>query len=80
MAQTAGVVCVLGKQKESPSLVYFMTIDEAKFRRPVVPGDVLEYHMTRLSKRRNMWWYRGVAKVRGEVVAEAKVGAMIMES
>lgn len=81
MAQTAGVVCVLGKANpEKPSLVYFMTIDEAKFRRPVVPGDVLEYHMTRINRRRNMWWYRGEAKVRGEVVAEAKVGAMIVEN
>lgn len=81
MAQTAGVVCVLGKSgQQKPSLVYFMTIDEAKFRRPVVPGDVLEYHMTRISRRRNMWWYRGEAKVRGELVAQAKVGAMIMES
>lgn len=80
MAQTAGVVCVLGKTVGTPSLVYFMTIDEAKFRRPVVPGDVLEYHMTRIARRRNMWWYRGEAKVRGELVAEAKVGAMIMEN
>lgn len=80
MAQTAGVVCVLGKDKKQPSLVYFMTIDEAKFRRPVVPGDVLEYHMTRIARRRNMWWYRGEAKVRGELVAEAKVGAMIVEN
>lgn len=80
MAQTAGVICVLGKQQEKPSLVYFMTIDEAKFRRPVVPGDVLEYHMTRITRRRNMWWYRGEAKVCGELVAEAKLGAMIMEN
>ncbi len=80
MAQTAGVVCVLAKDNPSPSLVYFMTIDEAKFRRPVVPGDVLEYHMTRISKRRNMWWYRGEARVKGELVAEARVGAMIMEN
>jgi len=81
MAQTAGVICILGKGKvEKPSMVYFMTIDETKFRRPVVPGDVLEYHMTRLNRRRNMWWYRGEARVRGELVAEAKLGAMIMES
>ncbi|MEP9347577.1 3-hydroxyacyl-ACP dehydratase FabZ [Xanthobacter sp. KR7-225] len=80
MAQTAGVICVLGKERETPSLVYFMTIDEAKFRRPVVPGDVLEYHMTRITRRRNMWWYRGEAKVRGELVAEARLGAMIMET
>ncbi len=54
-----------------------MTIDKAKFRKPVVPGDVLEYHMTQMSKRRNMWWFRGEAKVDGQIVAEAEVGAMI---
>lgn len=80
MAQTAGVICVLGKEQARPPLVYFMTIDDAKFRRPVVPGDVLEYHMTRVTRRRNMWWYKGEAKVRGELVAEAKLGAMIMEN
>lgn len=81
MAQTAGVICILSKggiPKDQPApLVYFMTIDEAKFRRPVVPGDVLEYHMTKVSKRRNMWWYRGEARVGSELVAEARVGAMI---
>ncbi|MEP9366944.1 3-hydroxyacyl-ACP dehydratase FabZ [Xanthobacter sp. VNH20] len=81
MAQTAGVICILSKPERPadlpPPLVYFMTIDEAKFRRPVVPGDVLEYHMTKISRRRNMWWYRGEAKVGGELVAEARLGAMI---
>lgn len=78
MAQTAGVLCIrsmLGQTK--PALVYFMTIDKAKFRKPVVPGDVLEYHMNRIARRRNMWWYRGEAKVGGEIVAEAELGAMI---
>lgn len=81
MAQTAGVICILsqgGIPKDRPApLVYFMTIDETKFRRPVVPGDVLEYHMTKMTRRRNMWWYRGEAKVAGELVAEARLGAMI---
>ncbi|WP_127089719.1 3-hydroxyacyl-ACP dehydratase FabZ [Aquabacter cavernae] len=81
MAQTAGVVCILAKggiPKDQPApLVYFMTIDDAKFRRPVVPGDVLEYHMVKETKRRNMWWYRGEARVAGELVAQARVGAMI---
>ncbi|HSI39786.1 MAG TPA: 3-hydroxyacyl-ACP dehydratase FabZ [Xanthobacteraceae bacterium] len=79
MAQTAGTICLLGSDKGVPALVYFMTIDKAKFRRPVVPGDVLEYHMTRLTKRRNMWWFRGEAKVAGQLVAEAEVGAMIAQ-
>jgi 3-hydroxyacyl-[acyl-carrier-protein] dehydratase len=80
MAQTAGVLCVLAWPKEaSPPYVYFMTIDEAKFRKPVVPGDVVEYHMTMLRRRKNMWWYRGEAKVAGELVAEAKLSAMMAE-
>lgn len=80
MAQTAGVVCILSHGVPGPDfspLVYFMTIDETKFRRPVGPGDVLEYHMTKVARRRNMWWYRGEARVAGELVAEAKLGAMI---
>ncbi|WP_183192106.1 3-hydroxyacyl-ACP dehydratase FabZ [Ancylobacter tetraedralis] len=78
MAQTAGTICLWQYPVENASpLVYFMTIDKAKFRRPVVPGDVLEYHMTKLTKRRNMWWFRGEAKVDGQLVAEAEVSAMI---
>ena len=45
-----------------------------------VPGDVLEYHMTRKARRKMMWWYRGEAKVGGELVAEAEVGAMLVEA
>jgi 3-hydroxyacyl-[acyl-carrier-protein] dehydratase len=81
MAQTAGVLCIRSMPgKEKPALVYFMTIDKAKFRKPVVPGDVLEYHMTRIARRKNMWWYRGEGKVSGQIVAEAELGAMIVES
>jgi len=60
--------------------VYFMTIDKAKFRKPVGPGDVIEYHMTKKTRRKTMWWYRGEAKVAGELVAEAEVGAMLIEA
>ena len=79
MAQTAGVLCVRAGAKK-PQLVYFLTIDKAKFRKPVVPGDVVEYHVTKINRRRNMWWYRGQAKVNGQVAAEAEVGAMIAEA
>ena len=78
MAQTAGVLCVHAR-KESPPYVYFMTIDGAKFRKPVIPGDTIEYHMTLHKRRRNMWWYRGEAKVGGELVAEAMLSAMMGE-
>ena len=80
MAQTAGTLCIRALPGQAkPSLVYFLTIDKAKFRKPVVPGDVLEYHMTRIKRRKNMWWFRGEAKVGGEIVAEAELGAMIAE-
>jgi 3-hydroxyacyl-[acyl-carrier-protein] dehydratase len=80
MAQTAGALCVASGLVGKPKSVYFITIDKAKFRRPVGPGDVVEYHMTKKARKKNMWWYRGEAKVGGNVVAEAEVGAMIIEA
>ena len=53
--------------------MFFMTIDKAKFRKPVRPGDTLEYHVDKVAKRRNIWWYRGEAKVGGVLVAEAEL-------
>jgi 3-hydroxyacyl-[acyl-carrier-protein] dehydratase len=80
MAQTAGVMVLTSRAKiEKPSLVYFLTIDNAKFRKPAEPGDIIEYHMQKKARRKNMWWYRGEAKVAGNVIAEAEVGAMIAE-
>jgi 3-hydroxyacyl-[acyl-carrier-protein] dehydratase len=78
MAQTGGAVCILANMQRSQSLrVYLMTIDKAKFRKPVVPGDTIEYHIAKTARRRNMWWFRGEAKVAGQLVAEAEVGAMV---
>jgi 3-hydroxyacyl-[acyl-carrier-protein] dehydratase len=78
MAQTAGALCVLARMGgERPQHVFFLTIDKAKFRRPVVPGDTIEYHVTKMARKKNMWWFRGEAKVAGELVAEAEVGAMV---
>ncbi|MBI3437006.1 MAG: 3-hydroxyacyl-ACP dehydratase FabZ [Proteobacteria bacterium] len=78
MAQTAGVICILtlgaAPQVEN---IFFMTIDKAKFRRPIVPGDRLEYRMKRLARRKSMWWYRGEAMVDGELACEAELSAMI---
>ncbi len=79
MAQTAGALCVASQlDKGKPSLVYLMTVDKAKFRKPVTPGDRVEFHMTRVSKRRNMWWFRGEAKVEGVLVCEAEISAMLV--
>jgi 3-hydroxyacyl-[acyl-carrier-protein] dehydratase len=81
MAQTAGVLCVLsGEVGKPPYTVYFTTIDKAKFRKPVVPGDTIEYHMTKTSRRRNMWWFHGEARVAGQIVAEADVSAVMAGS
>jgi 3-hydroxyacyl-[acyl-carrier-protein] dehydratase len=78
MAQTAGTICVLSKMGgDQPRQVYFLTIDKAKFRKPVVPGDTVEYHVQKITRKRNMWWFRGEAKVGGAVVAEAELGAMV---
>ena len=80
MAQTAGALCVWAGLTGKAKSVYFLTIDKAKFRKPVLPGDVVEYHMTKKARRKMMWWYRGEAKVAGELVAEAEVGAMLIEA
>ena len=79
MAQTAGVMCITATST-TPKKVFFLTIDKAKFRKPVVPGDMIEYHMNRIARRKTMWWYRGEAKVAGQVVAEAEVGAMLSDT
>jgi 3-hydroxyacyl-[acyl-carrier-protein] dehydratase len=80
MAQTAGALCVASRAAGAkPSVVYLMTIDKVKFRKPVVPGDQVRYHMTRIAKRRNMWWFRGEAKVEGALVCEGHVSAMLVD-
>jgi 3-hydroxyacyl-[acyl-carrier-protein] dehydratase len=60
-------------------VVFFLTIDKAKFRKPARPGDTVAYHVDKLSRRRNMWWYRAEAKVGDVVIAEAEVGAYLSE-
>lgn len=81
LAQTAGALCVasLGESYD-PKIVYFMGIDKAKFRRPVVPGDRLHYHVRKLRSRGRVWRFYGEARVDGQVVAEAEVSAMIADS
>jgi 3-hydroxyacyl-[acyl-carrier-protein] dehydratase len=79
MAQTGGVLCIRALGVAKPKSIYFMTIDKAKFRKPVLPGDTVEYHLKRMARRRSMWWFRCEAKVSGQLVAEAEVGAVISE-
>ncbi len=78
MAQTAGAICALAAGRDKPSIVYFMTIDNAKFRKPVVPGDRLEYRVKQVKNRTNIWKFHCEAFVEDVRVAEATVGAMMM--
>jgi 3-hydroxyacyl-[acyl-carrier-protein] dehydratase len=78
MAQTAGAISIMANGLDTPSIVYFMTIDNAKFRKPVVPGDRLEIRVTKMKRRGNLSKYACVASVDGAKVAEAEVTAMIM--
>jgi 3-hydroxyacyl-[acyl-carrier-protein] dehydratase len=80
MAQTAGVMVVtsLGPESEG-KLVYFMSVEEAKFRRPVVPGDRMEVHVTKKQNRGPVWKFEGRAIVDGNLCAEATFAAMIRD-
>jgi 3-hydroxyacyl-[acyl-carrier-protein] dehydratase len=80
MAQTAAVLVVetLGPEAAG-KVVYFMSIEGAKFRRPVVPGDQLRIHVTKERNRGNVWKFNAVARVDGVSVAEATYAAMIMD-
>ena len=80
MAQTAGVMVVtsLGPESEG-KLVYFMSVEEAKFRRPVEPGDYMEVHVTKKQNRGQVWKFRGEAFVDGKLCAEATFAAMIRD-
>jgi 3-hydroxyacyl-[acyl-carrier-protein] dehydratase len=78
MAQTAGAICIRHVALAEPPLVYFMTIDNAKFRKPVVPGDTLELHVTVARGRGKIWKFTGEARVGDALCAEAEFGAMIL--
>ena len=81
MAQTAAVLVVhtLGPESEG-KLVYFMSVDNARFRRPVFPGDRLDVHVTKQRHRGNVWKFEGKAKVGGTLMAEAVFAAMILDN
>ena len=80
MAQTAAVLVVhtLGPEAEG-KLVYFMSVDNARFRRPVFPPTQLEIHVTKQRNRGNVWKFEGQAKVGEDVMAEAVFAAMILD-
>jgi 3-hydroxyacyl-[acyl-carrier-protein] dehydratase len=77
MAQTAGAICLHSLDSKKPSIVYFLTIDNAKFRRPVVPGDRLELRVVKEKQRGNIWRFACEGVVDGVKVAEAVISAMM---
>ncbi len=77
MAQDAGAISLKAAGSDKPSLVYFLTIDSAKFRKPVVPGDRLEIRVRKLKKRGNIVRFACEAFVDGAKVAEAEIAAML---
>jgi 3-hydroxyacyl-[acyl-carrier-protein] dehydratase len=81
MAQTAAVLVVhtLGPEWEN-KLVYFMSVENARFRRPVFPGDCLHVHVAKQRNRGNVWKFEGRAEVAGTLAAEAVFAAMIMDN
>lgn len=80
MAQTAAIMVINSLDVDPKNkLVYFMSIDNAKFRKPVVPGDVLELHIQVIQNRSNVWKLSAIAKVADFKVAEAEISAMIVD-
>ena len=81
MAQTAGALCMRHREEfKEPPLVYFMAIDKARFRRPVVPGDTVHYHVQKIRNRGRVWRFKAQALVDGALVAEAEVSAVIVDT
>ena len=77
MAQTAGILVLRLMQAHELRAVYLLTIDKAKFRKPAVPGDRIEYHVKKTAHRGNMWWYSAEAKVDGTLIAEAVASSCV---
>lgn len=79
MAQVGGVLVFKSGGPIGKTTLYLTGIDEAKFRRPVVPGDQLRFEIEVIKKRPPFWKMQGKAFVDNEVVCEAVVTAMVME-
>lgn len=77
LAQTAGVLVCHTLQLKNQRRVYFMSIEDARFRKPVTPGDVLELRVRKIQNRKTIWKFKGEALVNGTVYAEATFTAMI---
>ena len=79
MAQTAGALVLEHYAEHAGKLVFFTSIDGAKFRRPVGPGDTVHFHVKLLAKRSPIFKFSAEAKVDGKLVAEAQIGASLID-
>ena len=79
MAQTAGAVCAEEYDTGEPKSVLFTTIDKAKFRRSAFPGDVLFYKIRQVRKKRGIFKFDCIAEIDGNKIAEAQIGAMMID-
>ena len=80
MAQTSAILVIETTGKVAGSVVYFMTVDNARFRKPVRPGDQIKLHVEKIRNRGSVWKFKGEARVDGVLMAEATYSAMIMDS
>lgn len=79
LAQTSAVLVIATTGKQPGRVVYFMSIDKARFRKPTFPGDKLEFHVEKIRNRGPVWKFKGEARVAGELVAEAVFSAMMVD-
>lgn len=80
MAQTAGAICIAAAGSgPAPNVVYLTSVDGARFRRPVVPGDVLRIRVKKLRQKMNLWKFQADAEVDGVIVAQAEVSAVMSD-
>ncbi len=81
MAQTAGIIVLMSfpEEERGGNSVYFMTVDEVKFRKPILPGDVIEFTVKKEQSVRNVFKFRGEARVDGKVVSQALFSAMVFK-
>jgi len=79
MAQTGGILLLNGVENPGDKLVFFMSINNAKFRRPVVPGDQLVFELKMVSRKSRICQMSGKAFVDGSLVAEADLMASIID-
>jgi UDP-3-O-[3-hydroxymyristoyl] N-acetylglucosamine deacetylase/3-hydroxyacyl-[acyl-carrier-protein] dehydratase len=79
MAQVGGMLLIAKFEDPASKVVYFMSLDNVKFRRPVKPGDQIRFELEVTKVRGPIAQMRGLAKVDGEVVAEADMAAMVRD-